>query len=79
MSELLTAAITVVLGFVVLVLGQIAQRFFIEPIQEQKRAIGEVGYTDFYYANVDGMSPPEVRVEAQQKLHNLSACPNATL
>ena len=36
-AELLTAAITVVLGFVVFALGQIAQRFVIEPMQEQRR------------------------------------------
>src|SRR5215216_7354222 len=43
MSELLTASITVALGFLVFVLGQFIQRLCIEPIQEQKRIIGEIG------------------------------------
>jgi len=78
-NEVLTAAITVVLGFVVFVLGQIAQRFFIEPIQEQKRVVGEIAHAVLYYASVGGTSPPEIRVEAQQKLRDLSARLNATL
>ena len=76
---MLTAAITVLLGLVVLGLGQIAQKFFIEPIQEQKRVIGEIAYAVIYYGNVGDMSPPEIRVEAQQKLRDLSARLNATL
>ena len=78
-TEVLTAAITVVLGLVVLVLGQIAQRFFIEPIQEQKRVIGEIAYAVFYYANVGSMSPPDVREEAQRTLRKLSGQLQATL
>src|SRR5215216_2106753 len=43
MSELLTASITVALGFLVFVLGQFIQRLCIERIQEQKRSIGGIG------------------------------------
>ena len=76
---MLTAAITVVLGFVIFVLGQIAQRFFLEPIQEQKRVIGEITHAVVQYANVSDKSPPEIRLEAHQELRDLAARLNATL
>jgi hypothetical protein len=78
-SEVLTAAITVVLGFVVLVLGEVAKRFFIDPVQEQQRIIGEISFAVIYYHNVSSMSPPEVREEAQRTLRKLSAQLYATL
>jgi hypothetical protein len=78
-AEVLTAAITVVLGFIVFVLGQVAQRFFIEPIQEQRRIIGEISFAVIYYHNVSSISPPEIRTEAQQTLRKLSAQLYATL
>ncbi len=79
MSEVLTAAITVVLGFVVFVFGQIAQRFFIEPIQEQKRVIGKIAYTVVYYGNVGKIVKAELREEAQRTLRKLSGRQHATL
>jgi hypothetical protein len=79
MSEVLTAAITVVLGFVVLVLGHIAQRCFIEPIQEQKRIIGEIAYAVRYYRNVGHRSTPADRDEARRTLRKLSGQLHATL
>jgi hypothetical protein len=78
-TELLTAAITVALGFVVFVFGQIAQRFFIEPIQEQRRVIGEVAYVVLYYANVSGLGKPERQQEASKKLRELAGELRSTL
>jgi hypothetical protein len=53
MSEAITtAALTVFAGFVVFVLGQIVQRFVLEPIQEQRRVIGEIAHALLFYANV---------------------------
>ncbi|HEV2292260.1 MAG TPA: hypothetical protein VGR35_00295 [Tepidisphaeraceae bacterium] len=40
MSEPLKIALTAVGGVVIFVLGQIIQRLFIEPIQDQRRTIG---------------------------------------
>jgi hypothetical protein len=79
MTEVLTAALTVVLGFVVLVLGQIAQRFFIEPIQEQKRIIGEIAYSVRYFRNVGHRSTDAEREEAHRTLRKLSGQLYATL
>ena len=79
MTEILTAAITVVLGFIVLVLGQIAQRFFIEPIQEQTRIIGEIAYAVRYYRSLGHRSTPAERDEARRTLRKLSGQLHATL
>ena len=68
-----------VLGFVVFVLGQIAQRFFIEPIQEQRRGIGEIAHATVYYANVGRFSEPDARLEASATLRKLAAQLRSTL
>ena len=56
MSELerifLTSGLTILGGIIVLVLGQLVQRFFIEPIHEQARVIGEIAYSLAFYAPV---------------------------
>jgi len=67
MSELLkillTFVITVMGGVAVFVLGQIFIRFFIEPVQEVRRAIGDVGDALIYYAHLY-IHPKEVTAEA---------------
>src|SRR5215210_5586336 len=45
------ALITAVLAVLVFVAGQIVQRFVLEPIQEQKRLIGEIAHALLFYAN----------------------------
>ncbi|MCJ7635467.1 hypothetical protein MUP77_24145, partial [Candidatus Bathyarchaeota archaeon] len=56
MSELfkivLTSSLTIFGGIVVLTMGQIITKFFIEPIHEQFRLIGEINDSLIYYANV---------------------------
>jgi hypothetical protein len=47
-----TAALTVFAGFVVFVAGQSVQRFVLEPVQEQRKVIGEIAYALLFYANV---------------------------
>jgi hypothetical protein len=79
MTEVLTAAITVVLGFFVLVLGQIAQRFFMEPIQEQTRIIGEIAYAVRYFGNVGRRATSTEKEEARRTLRKLSGQLHATL
>lgn len=61
----ITALFTILGGVVVLVLGQLAEKFFIAPIHKQAEIMGEIGHSVVYYANVAGatdLHPPE-RVE----------------
>lgn len=51
-TELLTAALTALFGVLVFVLGQAAQRFVVEPIQDQRKVIGEVAFALLMFANV---------------------------
>jgi hypothetical protein len=79
MSELLTAGITVALGFFVFVLGQFTQRLCIEPIQEQKRVIGETAYLLDYYANVASVAKAGLTEEASRELRRLAGELHSTL
>ena len=79
MSELLTASITVVLGFFVFVLGQFTQRLCIEPIQEQKRVIGEIAYLLDYYRDVASVAKAGLAEEASRELRRLAGELRATL
>ncbi len=63
-ASLFTAALTALLGIVVFVLGQIAVKFILDPIQEQARTIGEVTHALTYYANVIEIATPDQKVEA---------------
>ena len=40
------------LGVSIFVLGQIVQRFLLEPMQEQRRAIGDIATAYIMYANI---------------------------
>jgi hypothetical protein len=79
MSELLTAGITVALGFFVFVLGQFTQRLCIEPIQEQKRVIGEIAYLLDYYGNVASVAKAGLTEEASRELRKLAGELRSTL
>jgi hypothetical protein len=48
----LTALATTLGGTVVFVIGQIIQRLFIEPIQEQRKLIGEIIHALTFHANL---------------------------
>ncbi len=63
MSEFLTASITIIGGFVVFVFGQIAVKFFIEPIHLQSKTIGEIADSLIFYANLYSNKPeiPDLR------------------
>lgn len=56
MSSLVTAALTAFFGVLVFVVGQFAQRFFLEPIQEQRKVIGEIAYSLLFHANAMDVS-----------------------
>jgi hypothetical protein len=73
MSEIfrifLTAGLTVLGGTFVFIAGQIAVKFFIEPIHEQRRLVGEISHSLIYYANVD-MTETEVLTPEMQEASN---------
>ncbi len=48
----LTSALTVAGGVLVLMVGQLFQRFFIEPLHEQAKVLGEIAYALTYYAPI---------------------------
>jgi len=52
MSEGLKIALTAVAGIAVFVLGQIIQKWFIDPIQEQRKLIGEVVFSIVFHSNL---------------------------
>ena len=79
MSELLTASITVILGYLVFVLGQFTQRLCIEPIQEQKRVIGEIAYLLDYYRNGAAVAKSGLTEEASRELRRLAGELRSTL
>lgn len=80
-EELTTAALTAFFGVLVFVIGQIAVKSFIEPIQEQRRVIGEIAFILTYYGNIEGVLSflkddperwQEVYQEAHQKIRSLA-------
>jgi hypothetical protein len=80
MNELLTAGLTIFGGAVVLVVGQIVQRFYLEPIQEQRRIIGEIAYALIYDANVVRELFVEERVkETVTRMRQLASSLRATV
>src|ERR1700690_459291 len=52
MFDLLKVVLGAITATTVFVLGQVAVKFFIEPIQEQRRTIGRIIDDLGYYANV---------------------------
>lgn len=49
---ILTSALTVAGGLVVFVIGQMAQRLLIEPIQELRKAVGQIRFALLFHAPV---------------------------
>jgi hypothetical protein len=74
MSELmkivLTSALTVFGGIVVFVIGQVATKFFVEPIHEQSKAISEIIDSMIFFANLysnpDSRNPPSTAKERDE-------------
>jgi len=59
---ILTSSLTVLGGVLIYIIGQIISLFFIEPIHEQKKIIGEVDDALGFYANIycnPGVLPKE--------------------
>ena len=51
MSEGLKIGLTAVAGIIVFVLGQIIQKWFTEPIQEQRKLAGDIVYSIIFHSN----------------------------
>jgi hypothetical protein len=84
MSETLKIVATAAAGIAVFVAGQIIIKWFIEPIQEQRKIIGEIAhaltyYTDYYAfdTNIETISAGMMRLRnlAAELNKNLMATP----
>jgi hypothetical protein len=64
MSQLVTAALTAFFGVLVFVTGQFLQKFLLEPIQEQRKVVGEITYSLTYLAKV-GPVPDNIKIGVQ--------------
>jgi hypothetical protein len=54
-----TSALTVLTGVIIFVVGQTVLKFFIEPLQELRKTIGEIAFSLDFYANQMGESSPK--------------------
>src|SRR4051794_38171855 len=84
-GSLVTAAFTALLGTILLVVGQVVQRFLLEPIQEQSKTLGEVAYCLTFLANISHVEPsrggafPADPREASKDLRRLAGRLRASL
>lgn len=87
MSSVVTAALTALFAVIVFVAGQLAQRFILEPIQEQRKIIGEIAFSLLFHANVmdmarranSGLIQIEEPIEVAKTLRSLAGRLRATL
>ena len=87
MSSIVTAALTALFAVIVFVAGQLAQRFLLEPIQEQRKIIGEIAFSLLFHANVmdmarranSGLMQLEEPTETAKTLRSLAGRLRATL
>ncbi len=63
MSDALKIALTALAGIVVFVIGQIIVKSLIEPIQEQRKIIGEIAHALKYYKNYDSNVTTHERIQ----------------
>jgi|SRR6185503_17809262 len=73
MSETLKIALTAFAGVAVFTLGQIVQKWLIEPVQQQRRAIAKVVYQVSYYAIQHEGYHFELQQEARTKFREAAA------
>lgn len=76
---MLTVFATVVAGVVVFVIGQVALKLVIEPMQDQASTIGGITHSLTYYANVSKASPDEEVREARRVYRDQAAALRRTL
>ena len=73
MSEGLKIALTAVFGVAVFTAGQIIQKWFIEPIQEQRKLKGQVVQTIAFYSQIDRVHYPQLVTELKKRAKQLSS------
>jgi hypothetical protein len=74
MSESLKIALTAVVGIAVFVAGQLIQRLFIEPIQDQRKAMGEILYVIDYYSSLhEEEFSPDIEKAAKKYLRRATS------
>lgn len=52
LKQLLTVCFTILGGVAVLVFGEIAVKFFIEPLHKYEKLLGEIAHSLVFYANI---------------------------
>lgn len=80
-NQLLQATLTVLAGVLVFVAGQLIIKFFVEPIHEQAKLLGEIAYALTFYANVFGNASvvkPEKLEEASMTVRKQASQLRAT-
>jgi hypothetical protein len=63
MSEALKITLTALAAIIVFVIGQIVVKLFIEPMQEQRKTIGEIVHALKYYKNYDSNVTTHERIQ----------------
>lgn len=72
--------LTIIAGVFVFILGQLALKLFIEPIQEFRRTVADVSLALIEYANIyanPGVSSEDIGKRVSEELRKLSARLNA--
>ena len=68
-----TSLLTIIGGALVVVAGQVVQKWYIEPVQDLQKTIGEVGSAVLVYSNTaDSHINEDLQTEASQALRKLS-------
>ncbi|OUL18760.1 hypothetical protein BV372_33980 [Nostoc sp. T09] len=73
---------TIISGATVFILGQLALKLLIEPIQEFRKTIADIAYALIEYANIyanPGVAGNEVEKQASKELRKLSSRLNAQI
>jgi hypothetical protein len=86
---MMNTVLAVGVGVAIFVLGQVLLRFFLEPMQEQRRIIGEIASALVYLANIHNLDRvtaegyklqyPEEPADASRTLRRLASNLRATL
>lgn len=73
---LLTASLTILGGIAVFVVGQIVEKFFIDPLDKFRRTLGDISFNMIYFANIytsPGIGDKETMDETSRKLRELAS------
>jgi hypothetical protein len=79
----ITPALTIAGGLVLFGLTQCAQRFFLDPVADLRKALGRTAFVAIYYANVyasAGVNPPDdMKREAERERRKCASELSASL